>query len=243
MNAKPEKIMLPGQLLSVRSMPSLVTLNDVSDVLLFSQLYADLKSDRFDTPALWYVRYGKAMQELKWTSSYYQRYAFEPAALTDISCEWLIEQGASSHPCELAHFKALLSCMAGLAPDDNLATLFHRSTVKESVKKPGASTLTLQLSTLDEAAMLSSLFMTFTTTAELTPDTYNQVFASSSIVGEIDLRFSRYTWNIKGYEQVREKLQASLSGKKDGLILPLQCDPLVKKSDEQDQGYGPAGGA
>ncbi|MCJ2372478.1 hypothetical protein [Pseudomonas sp. RGM 3321] len=234
MNVTSEKIMLSGQLLSVRSMPSSVTLNDISDALLCSQLYADSKADRFDAPALWYMRYGKAMQELKWTSSYYQRYAFEPAPLTGISCEWLIEQGASSHPWDLAHFKALLRCMARLAPDDNLASLFHRSTVKERVEKPGASTITLQLSTLDEAATLTSLFMTFTTTDELKPNAYRQVFASGSIMGEIDIRCSRYTWDIKGYEQVREKIQAFLSGKKDGLILPLRCGPSAKKSDEQD---------
>ncbi|WP_164659202.1 hypothetical protein, partial [Pseudomonas viridiflava] len=118
MNIKYERFVLAGQLLSVNSALSLKSVSDTSDALLFCQLYADLKTQKFDAPFTWYSLHEKAMQELKWASSYYQRRAFEPADDAAISFEWLIKQGTSSHPETQGHFKELLRCIAILAPTD-----------------------------------------------------------------------------------------------------------------------------
>lgn len=232
MNIKYERFVLAGQLLSVNSALYLKSLSDTSDALLFCQLYADLKTQKFDAPFTWYSLHEKAMHELKWASSYYQRRAFEPADDAAISFEWLIKQGTSSHPETQGHFKELLRCIAILAPTDHCSTLFQRFTVKVRVEKPGHSTFTLQLSALDGVATLTSLFMTFTTTAEAEPDVYRQVFSPDKIVGEIDLRFSTHNWDVSGYQSVRKKVQSFLVGKKDGLILPLLCTPALDEGDE-----------
>jgi len=210
-------------------------MRDVLDSLLFFRLYADKQSSKFDSSAAWFKRYDDAMIHLKWNSSVYDSATITPQSEVSLTLEALIEEGMPVQlPVQtMEQFRALMTCVGRLTQEDKASLLFRQQAISTSVDVPERSDLMLQMGVLEPGIKLSSLFVTFSTTADIEHDLWNQTFSAATIVGNINVRFHEREWHPKDSRIVRGKsVQDFLAAKRDGLILPLSCEPCEESGDD-----------
>lgn len=225
MDCTRSKALIAGHLLSDSSDLTSGMMDDVFDSLLYSQIYADKGGSKFDGPARWLSRCDDALHVAKWTLADSQRQADEPDNDAVISIKLLVEKYLlrwlpAAHATEV---KTMIDCIAGLSDADPASLLLHRHTVRSPGDAQGHTTVVLLISALDLRAQLSLLSVTFTTTCAVNADLLRQVFPGSTIVGEVDVCYSRRIWSHNDYKSVRDRVQGVLAGRRDGLILPVCC--------------------
>lgn len=220
--------LVSGHLLSSDSGIDSVVMGDIADSLLFSQLSADLKFNRFDAPVSWFSRHDDAMQHVKWLLTGNLREAFEPEAEASITVMALIERLLLSRlsDARAEAVRHMVDCMGGLTETDKASLLFRQQVLRVSTEAKVHSSVVLQVSALVRQTQLFSFLVSFATNHVVGPDPFRQVFPGSSIVGEVDARFVQHDWNHASYQTVREKVRKVLAEKRCGLILPIPCAPV-----------------
>ena len=211
---------------------------DILDSLLFSQLYADGKCARLDSPARWSEEHDNALRNLKWMLSDLRTQTVELGINERFNIGHVLDQELCRRLPELDadEVRQMLRRMADIEPDAAPQRLFKTHSLKawadEStdelpavdsgrVPTPQATFVNLMLSYAGAGEVLSSCVIAFKTTAEIKNDLFNQSFVSSEIVGSIDIRFVKRQLDVLAFKQVRDKVETFLEGRRDGLILPL----------------------
>jgi len=229
------KTLVGGALLSNDTNIRHEVMKDVLDSLLFFRLYADKELNKFDSSAAWFKRYDDAMIHLKWNTAVYDSEMITLQNDVSFTLETLIEEKMPGQlPAKLMEqFRELMTCVGKLTQRDKASLLFRQQAIRASADVPGRSDFMLQMGVLEPGIKLSSLFVTFSTMAEIDHDLWSQTFSPATIVGDINVRFHEREWNPKESRIVRgNSVQNFLAAKKEGLILPLSCEPCEEPSDD-----------
>ena len=198
-------------------------INDSLDSLLYAQLMADAKANKFEAPASWFPAYRNELLALKWSGTVNSRQAFEPGKGTTITLMELIEENLLNQLSaeQGDEVRAMLDRVFTLPETDAASMLLNEHAFRRAAKAKGKSTIALQVSVVEKSTRLSSLFVTFTTTRVIDSNPLHQAFPASSIVGEVEARFFQRNWNRTGYQSKRAAVQRYLEGKRDEKILPV----------------------
>jgi hypothetical protein len=88
----------------------------------------------------------------------------------------------------------------------------------------GQTIRVIQLGLLAPQGILHSLYVSGTTRSAEHQGPVGESLANEQIVGKVSLRILRRQWDGRGYRRVRANVDKFLSGKRDGLILPVTCE-------------------
>lgn len=202
---------------------------DVQEIVLSSQLYADFKSGgstKFESAKGWLKYYEDAMLRAQWTVIKAQDYTYQPHSDAVVGVEQLMDDYLLKQ-LPLTQAKAirqLYTRLAGLANTDPVALQLHHYALKVSGDDSGTSTFALQVNVLEAPTQLASLFLIFTTTQAIGDQPFAQTFSGHRIVGDIQARFSRRTWDADKYPPRRKSIRDFLNGRQHTLILPIPCE-------------------
>ena len=196
-------------------------INDVLDSLLYPQLMADDKANRFKAPQAWFQAYRSELMSMRWTGTASNRNAFEPEAASQIVLFKLIEEHllnelSDPHAREVGD---MLDSILALPQTDEASLLVHEHAFERALKAQDHSSIALQVSILEKPTVLSSLFLTFKTADTIEWNPLHQVFAGDSIVGEVEAYFFQRRWDPAGYEGKRASVNRFLAEKREGKIL------------------------
>ncbi|MCO8170967.1 hypothetical protein NJC40_24680 [Pseudomonas sp. 21LCFQ02] len=228
--------LVAGDLLaeSVHSEPA--ELNELLQTLLFSQLFANLKSGssgKFDSPGTWWSSYDNAMLHTHWSLLDNRNRTFKPKSTSTLGInalleEFLLPQLASAQTQDI---RQLLTQMTRLPTTDPLAMQFQTHVLKMPDRRNGHSTIALQIGVLESATQRASLSATFSTSKAVGTSLLSQTFTGSQIVGDIHVRFTRYAWDPASYRKGTEEHPSPrshvldfLAGAQDRLILAIPCE-------------------
>jgi hypothetical protein len=203
---------------------------------LYSQLYADKEKKALDGPVQWFSLCDNALQVVKWALSGSERHAYEPDSDAVISIKMLIENYLLSRlpASHITEVKSMIDRVASLSGSDPVALLLRRHILKSASDAQGRSIIALQVSTLTPRAQLSSLSVTFTTTSVVNADLLRQEFPGRTIVGKVDVGYTRRIWSHDDYcKNVRNKVLGIVSGKRGGLILPVGRKEIEAQGHDQ----------
>jgi len=210
----------------------------ILDSLLFSQLYADDKYARLDSPVQWSNEHDNAMRNLKWMLSDLRTSTIRPGPEERFNISRVLDHELCRRLPDLAadDVRQMLRRLAVIEPDAAPQILFKTHALKAWTDKPAnelpavdsaqvplpqATFVHLMLSYAAAGEVLFSCVIAFKTTAEIQNDLFDQSFASSEITGSIDIRFMRRDLDLVAFKRVRDKVETFLEGRRDGLILPL----------------------
>ncbi|MCF7537453.1 hypothetical protein [Pseudomonas petrae] len=211
---------------------------DILDSLLFSQIYADGKCARLDSPARWSEEHDNALRNLKWMLSDLRTHTIALGVNERINIGHVLDQELCRRLPELAadDVRQMLKRMASIEPDAAPQILFKTRALQtctdEHTNEPPAidsgrlpmpqtTVVNLMLSYAAAGEVLSSCIIAFKTTAEINNDLFEQSFTRSEVIGSIDIRFVKRHLDLVAFKQVRDKVEAFLETRRDGLILPI----------------------
>ncbi|GAB7530659.1 hypothetical protein PS3A_30700 [Pseudomonas sp. 3A(2025)] len=204
---------------------------DVQEIVLASQLAADVEcdrshSDKFKSATVWWSHYEGAMLGTNWTIINDADYEKQPLDSAEFSVEGLIE---TYFLPRLTHaqgneIRSLYKRMAGLAKTESVALQLCQHALKGADDGAGSSTFTFQVSVLESPVQLATLFLTFTTTEATGSNPFLQIFTGNCLTGSIEGHFSRRTWDADSYPAMRKSIRGFLNGRQHSLILPIPCE-------------------
>jgi hypothetical protein len=209
-------------------------MNDVLDSLLFAQLVADSKAEKFEAPDIWFQNYRNELRALKWTETASRREAFEPEDTSSIVLSELIKDKLLSElpVTQAREISEMLDCIFALPETAPASLLFNEHAFKRGGKVKGESTIAFEVSILEKTSTLSSLFIAFKTTNVVDSNPFSQRFAGCRVVGEVVTRFSRRHWGRTGYQSRRDAVRGYLDDKRTGKILYV-VDEVKPTVDDQ----------
>lgn len=228
------------------------TQQNILDSLLFSQLYADDKYARLDSPGQWSDEHDNAMRNLKWMLSDLRVNTIRPGPEERFNIGRVLDQELCRRLPDSAadDVRQMLKRIAAIEPDAAPQILFKTHVMNALTDEPGnglpavdsgqvpapqATVVNLMLSYVAAGEMLFTCVIAFKTTAAVQNDLFDQSFTSSEIIGSVDIRFVKRHLDLAAFKQVRDKVERFLEGRRDGLILPL-CHAEPDQSDGVSHG-------
>lgn len=220
---KDDMFIVEGNFLSVPGDFPVAWKSDVVDSLLFSQLYADSNANRFDDAGGWYKSYRKSMGHVKWEQQAYNGNGFTPENGDVVVLKDLIEEKMGF--LEGGRLEYLLYCIRHFVREK----LRHAALRQEEVTGVGekrdvvVSTISLQLSVVEQGAIVYSMVVNFRTSEEVEADFFVQKFLGKHVVGKVNVDVSEQVLNKADYEKdgMRKKIAGHLSGKKEAGIVEI----------------------
>jgi hypothetical protein len=230
--AKDDVLLVAGNLVSVSTDVSEIWRKEVVNSILFSQLYASSKLDKFASSQQWCKYYAEAMEKLKWKAGVWRLTNIELNEGVSIVLNRLIKDrfGLLVKLLQLEQFERLMySVQQGCATEAIASSTGEHAMVRRIEGDASTvSTVALHVSLVGRGPAIYSAFIYFDTSQEVESDFFTQEFKSELIKGEVGIAVSCLVLDKAGYEKarIREKVLGSLPEVTTGLVLDInaECD-------------------
>lgn len=203
---------------------------DVINVLLFSQLYAGSKENKFSSAEQWHAHCIEALGVAKWNRPVYRSESLEPdkdevVVLKDLLRKKILDVFGDK---QIEPLERVIGCIEQ-SPDPLVVWAMLKEHAVATVRTEEASevsTIVLQVRLLGRGPVVYSAFACFSTTEEVEVDFFNQRFVGSHIVGKVSLDVSLHVLDKVSYKRskVREKILDELPDTKNELVLDLSSE-------------------
>lgn len=223
-----------GQLVLLSKALAVERKNDVLNSLLFAQLYATSKVDKFCQAIAWDKQQGKALQEAGWMTLFSLARSSEPSSRQVVSLsKWLAADLAkvleSEHSLPaLAAGNALsaLECnpVAQKVFFDNVLTL--KPGCSSSGVEP-VSSVSLQVILVEPGALVACVHLGLAVRVTLDEGLLNQPFEGQSVIGAMSSFISRMELDEAKYNRVRSKIAKALGAQREALIVDVSVPALI----------------
>lgn len=225
-------VVAAGSLVSLDNSLSSSVRKDILDTLLFSQLYASGKAAKLDDPETWWSEHNNAMRNTKWLILDQQFRSFNltiagcpnvPELLKMLWHESLSRVAVSSIGDILREDAAIPLNDEGVSVLSSHILKAPDAEQKDVDPCSQALSLVVQLAHLAADGTLYSLDLSCKATVAANPDPALAPAATANhrVSTEVQAVFLQRRWDSSAYSSVRGFVQAFLSGKRDGLVVPV----------------------
>ncbi|MBW0237449.1 hypothetical protein [Pseudomonas sp. D1HM] len=206
---------------------------DVVQSLLFAQLYANSRADKFCQALEWDKYQVKALQEARWITTLVQTRSNQPSPRQVMSVSRLLtlqlgsvlEEGAS------VRLDAVSRALTALARTPVARQVFDEACLMRTAMcvtedSAPASRVSLQVTLVEPGALAVSIQIGFTTRVAFADDLLTRRFSGLDVDGAVVTSVTRTELDIPNYARVRSKILTALGTQQETLVVEVGV-PLV----------------
>lgn len=206
---------------------------DVVQSLLFAQLYANSRADKFCQALEWDKYQVKALQEARWITTLVQTRSNQPSPRQVMSVSRLLtlQLGSVLEEAASVRLDAVSRALTALARTPVARQVFDEACLMRTAMcvtedSAPASRVSLQVTLVEPGALAVSIQIGFTTRVAFADDLLTRRFSGLDVDGAVVTSITRTELDIPNYARVRSKILTALGIQQETLVVEVGV-PLV----------------